>query len=197
MSDINKQGLIVTSEFIESDSITNQFSGGSATYTPTTGTNSCANAGYWDVPEDAVGGTSYHIRVTVEYNGFDRSNTSGTFNIFFQGANRSRTEGWKWAGSNYPCGALNGVNALSTVVLSSTRGVYTYEADFVVPSDWLTTYSGSNIGLRSDYSNGTASITIKNISIIPTMYSTSISSPPYTSIRVGDSHITAHEFIEW
>ena len=46
MSNITKQGIVYSGEFIESSAVENQFIGNaSSSYTPSTGTNSCMNMG--------------------------------------------------------------------------------------------------------------------------------------------------------
>ena len=180
MPKIEKTGVISASEFIEPDGVDNQFTGNTtSSYTPSTGTNSCMNMGKWMVPDGAVAGDQFQIKMLVEYKNFDRSNTSGTFSMRWQGANYTSPTSSAWQGSNPVCGALNGVLSPTTVVLTATSGSYLYEAYFTLTSDFVSTYYGSNIGVRSDYSNGTGVLTVKNITIIPAQYSTSSTPPQY------------------
>jgi len=177
MSNISKQGIVKTNEIIESDAM-NEFDGGDYSYTPSTGQNSCMNIGKWMVPETASAGDLYRLQCDVIYSGFDRSNTSGTFSMWWQGAVYDKTtSSWKWAGNNPITAALNGQSSPTTVVLTATSGIYHYDVAFAIPTNNITTYTGMNIDLRSDYSNGTGKITLKNMKVIPEKYSTT-STPP-------------------
>ena len=165
-------------EFVESSAVKNQFIGNTSSYyTPSTGTNSCMNMGKWMIPEGAVAGDVYHIIATVVFSGFDSSSTAGTFRMLFQGANYTSPTSSAWQGANAVCSALNNYRNLTTTVLSATSGTYLYETSFTLTADFLSTYYGSNIGTRSDYSNGTGSITIKDIRIIPEKYATTVTPP--------------------
>ena len=196
MSNIWKAGLVHTSEFIEPDGIENQFIGNAiASYTPGTGTNSCMNMGRWMIPEGIAAGDTFQIKMTVEYSNFDRSNTSGTFSMWWQGANYNTPTGSVWQGSNPICGALNSQSSPTTVVLSSTSGIYQYECSFAISQAFLDSYYGSNIGVRSDYSNGTGKLTVKNITIIPEKYSTYSFSSNAKS-RFSNTNIVANDIIE-
>ena len=56
----------------------------SYSYTPGTGTNSCID-GYDVDLSSCKSGDILYIRIRVDYNGLNASNTSGTFKIWFQG----------------------------------------------------------------------------------------------------------------
>ena len=196
MSQIYKTGVVTSKEFIEPSGITNQFSGNAtASYTPANANNSCMNMGKWMMPDGSAVGDTFQIKLKAQYNGFDTSSTAGTFNIYFQGANYTSPTSSAWQGTNLVVGGLNNYASLKTVVLSSTSGTYLYEAYFTLTQDFVDNYYGSNIGIRSNYSNGTATITISDITIITAQYSTS-NTPPNIGARFADDHITATEFIE-
>ena len=196
MSQIYKTGVVSASTFIEPSSVTNEMIGTSGTYTPTTGTNSCMNMGRWMVPDGTVGGDQFYVKAVVDFNGFDTSNTSGTFRLLFQGANWvTESSSQAWQGTNHLCAALNAAQSLTSVALSATKGTYVYEALFTVPADWLSTYYGSNVGVRSDYSNGTGVLTVRDILVIPAQYS--VMNNTHLSMRLDQSHITVNDFIEY
>lgn len=190
MSRIEKTGVVSASEFIEPDGVDNQFTGNAtSSYTPSTGTNSCMNMGKWMVPEGAVAGDTFFIRLTVQYSGFDRSNTGGTFRLLFQGSNYTSPTAAAWQGNNLVCSALNSKKNLTDVVLTGTSGTFTYETTFTLNQTFLDTYYGSNIGTRSDYSNGVGVLTIKDITIIPEEYSTTSTPPLYENVFGRNVHL--------
>lgn len=196
MSNIYKLGIVTTEKFIEPGGVTNQFIGNSSySYTPGTGTNSCLSTGKWMVPEGTSAGDKFQVRLLAMYNGFDSSNTAGTFTIRFQGANYTSPTTSAWQGTNPVTSALNSFRSLTTTVLSGTSGSYMYITYFSLGQDWLNTYYGSNIGIRSDYSNGTGKLTIRDITIIPAKYSTS-DIQPKTAMRFSNPYVTVTEFIE-
>lgn len=196
MSQIHKTGIITTKEFVEPDGVTNQFIGDSTkTFTPSTANNSTTGFGKWMIPDGAVAGDRFQVKLYVSYNGFDDSSTEGTFNIYFQGSNYTSPTSAAWQGTNPVTTALNNYKSVKTLVLSSTSGFYKYETVFTLTQSFLDTYYGSNIAMRSNYSNGTGTIIVSNITIIPEQYSTT-STPPNIVARFADSHITATEFIE-
>lgn len=199
MSNITKQGLIVTSEFVEPGGVANTYTGNSSmSYTPSIGSNSTAYIGYWYIPEGTVAGDSFHLTMTLEYSGFDASSTAGTFNIRYQGNNRNKSTGsYEWSGTCPVVGALAGATNLKTLVLSQTSGIYIYDLDFVVSQTYLDTWDAGRVGIRTDYSNGTATISMRDLVVIPSKYSTQNTSTPHIETRVGDNFITANKFIEW
>jgi hypothetical protein len=169
---------------------------GNSSYVPTTSTNSTMNIGKWMVPENAVAGDIYRIILSVTFNGFDDSSTSGTFDIYFQGSVYNKTEAaWQWAGNNPVTTTLNNTKSLKTIVLSATSGSYLYETTFSLPQANVNTYTGMNIGVRSNYSNGTGKLTLTNMKVIPEKYATTLTPPSY-SIRIGENHIASNNFYE-
>lgn len=197
MTEVKNTGIVITGEFYESDAMSVGVSNlGPHTYTPSTGINSCVSGFRWIPPEDAVAGDVYRVFVTVRYSGFDRSNTSGTFSMWWQGANyKKSTESNAWEGPNLICSALSSAYNITNLVLSSTNGTYTYETTFTLTSAYLTDYHGSYVGLRSDYSNGTASITISDLKVIPEKYAIS-NTTGEVKLRLANNYISANNFIE-
>lgn len=164
------------------------------TYTPSTGTNSCISDSYRRVMfTDYAAGDTFAVTITVKYNGFDTSNTSGTFSIRFQGTNYTTSAAaWQWAGTNPINTALNNAKNLKTEVLSKTSGTYTYKTYFTLTSDFRNTYSGSGVGIRSDYSNGTATLTLTDFIVTPIKSSNTSNK----QAKIGDNYVTAEQFYE-
>ena len=99
------------------------------------------------------------VELDLEWNGFDESNTDGTFNIFFQGAHfKDGTAYWI---TNNITNSLNDTAHPKTLVLGSTVGYYHYVAESTI-TDVDKTYDSIRIGMRSNYSNGTGTIRITN-----------------------------------
>lgn len=164
------------------------------TYTPTTGTNSCL-AGFRMTWKDCLGvvnaGDKIHICLTIDYSGFDASNTDGTFKLFFQGALLKPDGLHDWTISNNATSALNSQQSLKSLVLSSSSGSFIYDTTFML-QDKLTEYISCNIGIRADYSNGKGTISMSNILIIPEKYRL----PLKKCLREGEQYVVAGEFIE-
>lgn len=192
---ITKQGIWYADDFYESwaeqiQTNTQEIT----TYTPTTDTNSCISSDYRRVMFiDYAAGDTFAVTITVKYNGFDTSNTNGTFAIRFQGTNYNTSAAvWQWAGTNPINTALNSARNLTTEVLSKTSGIYTYKTYFTLTSTFRDTYSGSSVGVRSDYSNGTATLTITDFVVTP-IKSSNLESK---QAKIGDNYITANQFYE-
>lgn len=192
---ITKQGIVKADTFYESwaeqiQATTQEVT----TYTPSTGTNSCISDGYRRVMfTNYVAGDTFAVTITIKYNGFDTSNTAGTFSLRFQGTNyNTSAAAWQWAGSNPINAALNAHRNPKTEVLSKTSGTYTYKTYFILSSAFRDTYSGSGVGVRSDYSNGTATLTITDFVVTPIKSSNSGNK----QAKIGDNYITAEQFYE-
>lgn len=186
MSNISKQGIISTVSLYEykATSIFCDSNGNSLTndvaYIPSTGTNSC-------MPQRTIPvevNKKYNIECTVYWSGFDTSNTSGTFNAWFQG---SQNGGWNY--SNAMTVALNSYKNLRDLVLSATTGSYRYKTSFIVGNANIQTLG---LSTRFDYSNGTGKIGIKDVSIIPDKYNIT----DQIKFRLADDYISCNEIIE-
>lgn len=197
MSSIYKTGIILSNEFDESDAMDIITSKGTMTYVPgKDATNSCLNpaAIVFDYNATATtANTIYRVIAKVSWSGFDTSSTAGTFAFRWQGSNRKISGStWAWEGTNYVCTVLNNQYNLTNLVLSATSGSYIYDTTFTLPDTWRTTYDGSNIGFRADYSNGVGRITINDIRIILDKYSSSSN----VKSHIGNDYIAGKEFIE-
>ena len=156
----------------------------SVTYTPNTGSNSC-------MPERVVTVTpnvKYYIECTLTWNGFTKTNSGGTFDMWFQG-----TQNDGWTTGNPVMGALNDVKRPRDVVLSKTTGVYTYKTTFTSTSTSITKFG---ISMRSDYSNGTAWVTLSDILIVPEKYCIDLLSSNSVKTKFHNAYISCNEIIE-
>lgn len=197
MSSIYKTGIILSNEFDESDAMDIITSKGTMTYVPAKdAVNSCLNVAAIRFDQTGVTyneNTIFRIIAKVTWSGFDTSSTAGTFNMWWQGSNYEiSSSSWKWAGSNYVTAALGSAYNPKTLVLSATSGSYIYDTTFTLPASWISTYAGSNIGFRADYSNGVGRITVTDIRIILDKYSSSGN----VKSHIGNDYIAGREFIE-
>lgn len=161
---LTKTGLLNSNTFIEMGG--SLISKSSGTYTPSTGTNSCMNIGAVDL--SSVADLGVPIVITVEFDftwtNFTGHSGNGTFDMWFQGSNRKKEDNsFVWAGTNYTCLALT--RPANLIKGALTGGSYHYKVNNTIPVSWFNTYNGSNFGVRTDYSNGTGSVTISNLSI--------------------------------
>lgn len=192
-----KTGVVTTGEFLESsgtnlvqaDQINKSFS-----YTPSTGTNSCLT-GYTVDYSDCEAGEKLHIRIKVEWSGFDTSNTAGTFAMWFQGATYNvANAAWEWAGNNMVPPALNSAQDLKTLVLSASSGTKVIETTATVGSHYPGTRTKEHVGIRTDYSNGTGKITISELEVIKDKY---YASSDTSELRIAENYIAAERFYEY
>lgn len=164
----------------------------SYSYTPETGTNSCITGYDVDLSSCKPGDTLY-IRIRIDYNGLDASNTSGTFGIWFQGETYNSSEGWNWNHGNTITYALGDI----TSIVSGNNGCTILHKSATVSSSVLSAYTMVRVGLRSNYSNGTGSIKISELEVIPSKYyvpETPTSNMP--SFHLGKEYISAREIYE-
>lgn len=194
MSNINKQGIWTTSTFHElyGLNISRIVLNAPYTYIPTMGQNSCINP-YYVLFSDFGLGEKVRIIMEVSYEGFDTSNTDGSFNIRFQGAKRNSDGTNNWTGANDVTNALNSFQSLKNVVLSQTSGSFIYNTTFVISENFYNTYVGCNIGTRSDYSNGIGKLTMYKPIIFPDKYYINTDS----IIRQADNFLSCKEIIEY
>ena len=165
----------------------------SYSYTPETGTNSCVDGYDVDLSSCKPGDTLY-IRIRVDYNGLNASNTSGTFKIWFQGPSYNSSEGWNWNHGNIITEALGDI----TSIVSGNNGCTILHKSLTVSSGALSAYTMVRVGLRSDYSNGTGSIRISELEVIPSKYyvpETPTSNMP--SFHLGKEYVSAREIYEF
>lgn len=190
MTTIKKNGNAITSNLYEYEAMSIFVDGNgialqnSITYTPSTGLNSC-------MPERVVTVTpnvKYYIECTLTWNGFTATNSGGTFNMWFQG-----TQNDSWENANPVTGALSDVRSPRDVVLSKTTGVYTYKTTFISTSTSITKFG---ISMRSDYSNGTAWVTLSDILIVPEKYYIDLLSSNSVKTKFHNTYISCNEIIE-
>ena len=165
----------------------------SYSYTPGTGTNSCID-GYDVDLSSCKSGDILYIRIRVDYNGLNASNTSGTFKIWFQGTSYNSSEGWNWNHGNLIASTLGDI----TSIVSGNNGCTILHKSVTVSSSIQETCSKVRDGLRSDYSNGTGSIKISELEVIPSKYyvpETPTSNMP--SSHLGKEYISAREIYEF
>lgn len=192
MTSVKKNGNISTSNLYEykSMSIFVDENGNalqdSVTYTPTTSTNSC-------MPERRIAITpnvKYYIECRLTWNGFSKTNSDGnTFNMWFQGSQNNGL----WSYNNAMTVALGVVKNPRELVLSATSGTYVYKTSFTSTDTAVT-----NLGLsmRSDYSNGTAWVTLSNVIVIPDKYYVDLLSSNTTKTKFQNTYISCNEIIE-
>ena len=152
---------------VQQDQINKTFS-----YTPSTNTNSCIHPGYVVDYSNCKPGEKIYCRIKVEWNGFDESNTNGTFNMWFQGDNYNNTTNvWEWKGTSLVANALNNKQSLKTLVLSKASGTAIITSDaYTIPSNFPNPYIKGRMGIRTDYSNGTGWIAISELEVVQEKY---------------------------
>lgn len=139
-------------------------SGPTVSYKPAANaSNSCATGVIVDFSEFADEGKplTCTLDCDISWSGLT-AGTGGTFRVLLQGSNRKKaTNSFAWEGSNY---VTNGYNFTSLVTANATNKTHrTYT--FTLPATWFDTYNGSYFGIRTDYANGTGTITISNIKV--------------------------------
>ena len=157
---LSNTGIISSGEFIEMGSC--DFIEKTSLYTEywtPTAIDNVTTTSYFVSFDNLEVGDVVVVELDLEWNGFDESNTDGTFNIFFQGAHfKDGTAYWI---TNNITNSLNDTAHPKTLVLGSTVGYYHYVAESTI-TDVDKTYDSIRIGMRSNYSNGTGTIRITN-----------------------------------
>lgn len=157
-----------------------------------TGTNHCLMAGYiWY--SEMVSGEMYRLLMDIEWDGFDTSNTNGTFQLFPQ---EYRT---------YKDGTVQWWNARVTdvlaacyirhTVLSSTSGRKSINVPFSYDSsvNRMNEIKYTYLHFRSDYSNGVGRLTIKNFRVIPEKY---YCSSDTDALKMNNDYLSVKNIIE-
>lgn len=198
MSNINKKGILTTSTFHELYGLNivelaiNPYNYDEYSYIPTTGQNSCINP-YYILFSNFNLGEQVRIIMKVSYEGFDVSNTDGSFNIRFQGVKRKADGTGSWNGANELTNALNNYQSLKNIVLSQTSGSFIYNTTFTISEEFYNAYVGCNIGVRSDYSNGVGKLTMyKPIVFLDKYYIDS-----NAVVRQANDFLSCKEIIEY
>lgn len=151
------------------------------TYTPTTSQNSCMTQRTIDVELNV----KYCIECTLTWSDFDKSNTNGTFDMWFQG---SQNEG-VWTYSNPMTTALNKIKRPKDVVLSSSSGSYRYKTFFINTNPEI---KRLGLSIRTDYSNGQGTVSISDVVIVPERYYVS----DKIKARFSEDFVSCNEIIE-
>lgn len=160
-----KNGVLSCPEIVEMDALECPINGTAWEYTPSTGTNSTLIG--FRIPQDTFEiGDTIAVEFDIEWSDFDESNENGTFAIRLQGAMRSQDGTSNWVSNPYT-NALSSTS-LKSLVLGSTSGYYHYKAITAALTETNLSYAGADVGIRSDYSSGTAHIKISN----PHVYNT-------------------------
>lgn len=172
---VGKEGLVYGAKVTESGGTQRLFTaiGGvpvdpnrsTKTFTPTTAQNSTVA---WYYFECIPGIQKYHVKIRVDWTGFDNiTTTNPNFSAYFQGvAHKTDGSGNEWAASSFTSG-LNSHKYLSALAKESASGSYLYDVDVTMSSSYPDTYIGQMLGMRSDYSNGTGSFTVSKLMVYP------------------------------
>lgn len=134
-------------------------------YTPTTADNSCMTGLYfWCIS----GVQKYRIELLITWSGFaDISTSSTNFNAFFQGYTYNASGNRVWVDVGPMNAAMNSSKSLASLAKGAASGTYLYNVEFTLPNTWPDTYKGNEIGIRTNYSNGTGKWTISKVRIYP------------------------------
>ena len=186
---VNKNGVITTSNIYTSDGMNLADSKGekSFSYTPGTGTNSCMQGDTITFDTSITG--PHYVECTLEWSGFNTSNTNGTFAIWIQGSVYNGTE-WNWNDNSGVTYANSGTNTITDIVLSATSGKKTISSIFNYTK--TSTAQKQNFGIRSDYSNGTGTVIISKVKVIPMKYYCG----NVSAMRIGKDYISTNDIIE-
>lgn len=185
MSNITKTGIFNGTVFIDTYEIsTDHFS-----YKPSAKSNSSINVCRAKFHE-FYGKTKevpFHFEADVTWTDFTGIDTS-TFGMRFQGASfpiGGTTGTWT---TNDIANAINNSASLTTLITNSlTGGSYHYSVDGTIKPARLASYGECNIGVRTDYSNGTGTISVSNIKL--TM--------PKNKASISSDYINAENFYEY
>lgn len=134
-------------------------------YTPTTADNSCMTGLYFYC---ITGIQKYRIELLISWTGFDDiSTSSANFNAFFQGYTYNASGSRVWVDVGPMNAAMNSAQSLASLAKGAASGTYLYNVEFTLPNTWPDTYKGNEIGIRTNYSNGTGKWTISKVRIYP------------------------------
>ena len=200
---IEKNAIIQNNEFDESEAMNlvldnsiGQKAYFTYSYTPAKDTiNSCLRPCYVDFSVIPNLSTSTTLRaiIQVTWSGFDTSSTAGTFAMYWSGDNfKISTNAWAWEGTNPIMAAISAKYDIKNLVLSATSGSYIYDVTFNLTQSYINTYSRARIGVRTDYSNGTAKFSMDKIILIEDKYSSTSS----TKAHMGQDFMAGASFIE-
>lgn len=193
MGILNKNGVIKNNDFYETGGVSITDTSKSYSYKPVANTdNSCIGGALIDFTNylDRTENIKFHIRLLLEYSGNDASSTSGTFNTYFQGSRYNRAnKAFEWTGSNPATTALNDKQEMKSLVVGK-NGHYWYDTTFTITPSWLVTYSQVYVGIRTNYGNGTGSLTISNVSVYEEIYNGD-------TAKINPSFIVSNSYYEY
>lgn len=196
-----KTGAVSTSEFLETESQNLVYNTSKTriltlpySYVPAKDTdNSCLRPVIVEIDSNTLTPTTVlRVIVDVSWEGFDSSSTAGTFNATWNTYSLKREDG-STVWSSPISDALNNKQNLKTLILSATRGNYTYDTTLTLSQSYIDTYAWCGIGVRVNYSNGTGKFMMNKI--ITTYDKYSVSST--IKQRFGKEYISTEEFIEY
>lgn len=140
-------------------------------YTPSTANNSTTNFGA--VLHFPTATRNYHLEMDFTWTDFTGIDTS-TFGCQFQG--HTAKTGGTASYSNPMTNALTAQMSPKTLITGTlTGGTYHYSVNFTIAeSYWKDKYEWANLGFMTNYSNGTATISVKNLLCYSTGTTTSL-----------------------
>lgn len=164
---ICKNGCVKAGGFTETNgAMLNTFT--SEGYTPANVMNSCMGKNITGFEK----GKQYYIELSIVWSGF-KTNAADNFSILAQGAAYDDSA-WVWSIGNPMTSALGN---FKTLVLSADSGEKLFKVKFTANC------TGYQLGCRADYSNGSGTITYKNIRVVP--------ADSYVDGSVSGGHILA------
>ena len=158
---VKKNGQLIDDNFIENGILLNQDNG--YTWTPQSRVNSTFQGTIIDYSLVSNLGVPITIiqEADIEWSNMNFTN-EGTPSVFIQGTKRNKSDGsFVWAGAGY----ASGTEYITSYILENPTGSYHMSRTRTIPASWFNTYDGERFGLRCDYSDGTGTITVKNIKV--------------------------------
>jgi len=129
-------------------------------YTPSTANNSTTN--FDAVLHFPTATRNYHLEMDFTWTDFTGIDTS-TFGCQFQG-HTAKTGGTASYANPMTSALTAQMNPKTLITGTLTGGTYHYSVDFTISeSYWKDKYEWANLGFRTNYSNGTATISVKNL----------------------------------
>lgn len=171
----DRTGTIKHNNFIEDfgvNRVEEEMWGKSYSYIPIPGDNKCITPIVVDMTQYKTG-TKIYVQADIEWSGFEAIDADGqALKVNFQGDNYiPEKEGFGWDYPNpQPIAialrqAVN--NDLTAVVLSAPQGKKTLFGSYTVTSEvYPTIWPKARLGIRTNYSNGTASFTLSNVKVM-------------------------------
>jgi len=173
---VGKEGLVYGSHLSESGGTVCAYTSASKgnvdpnmsswSYTPAADANNSCMTGFYF--ECIPGVQKYRIELLVKWSGFaDISTTHTNFQAYFQGITYNASGTKLWVDYGPMNAAMNSSKSLTSLATGAASGTYKYSVEFTLPNTWPDTYKGNDVGIRTDYSNGTGTWTISKVRIYP------------------------------